>query len=142
MRNALFAAVAAILLAGCSSYSEIARWDPSVKTNDGEVPIATFLTQNFSYELLWCIPLGTGVPWTSGNEDIVDEYNVDWFTDKATLDNNLVSVRYAMKRLGSNRIANLEASEDDSRKWSLFLINRHEVRTKCQILKPKPEPAR
>lgn len=138
MKNALIAAMAAFLLVGCSSYTETARWDPSVTTNDGEVPIASFLTQNFSYQLLWCIPLSSGLPVTSGDEDIVDDFNVKLFSDQATLDNNLVSLRYAMKRLGSNRIANLESSEDNSCVWSLFLVNRHEVRTKCKILKPRP----
>ena len=32
--------VAALALAGCSSYSEIARWKSDVPVNDGEVPVA------------------------------------------------------------------------------------------------------
>ena len=53
---------------------------------DGEVPVASFLTQNFSYKLLWCIPLCTGLPWTegAGDDGIVDDFNIRLFSDKAT----------------------------------------------------------
>ena len=54
--------LAALAFAGCSSYSEIARWKSDVPANDGEVPLATFVTQNFSYQLLGFIPLCTGRP--------------------------------------------------------------------------------
>ena len=129
--------LAAIALAGCSSYSEIARWKSNIPANDGEVPLATFVTQNFSYQLLGFIPLCTGRPWTKGNEDVVDDFNVLPFADEATLDNNLVSLNHALDVVGSRRIAQLESSEDDSAMWSLLLINRHEVRTKCLILRPE-----
>lgn len=137
MKKALIAAVAVALLSGCSSYSEFARWKSDATTNDGEVPLGTFMTQNFSYQLLGFIPLCTGVPWTSGNDDVMDDFNVRPFADEATLDGNLASLRYALKRIGSDRIANLESSEEDSSMWSLLLINRHEVHTKCLVLKPK-----
>ena len=136
LKTLVLSPLAALALAGCSSYSEIARWDSDVTVNDGEVPLATFVTQNFSYQLLWTVPLATGRPWTEGNEDIVDDFNVKLFADEATIDNNLRSVRHAMEVVGSNRIAHFGMVEDDSSSWSLFLINRHEVRTECQILKP------
>jgi hypothetical protein len=128
---------AALALAGCSSYSEIARWNSNVQTNDGEVPIATFVTQNFSYQLLWCIPLCTGLPWTEGNDNIMDDFNVRPFADEATVDNNLVSLNHALDIAGSRRISQLKTMTDDSAAWSLFLINKHEVRTQCLILKPE-----
>ena len=112
-------AALAFAFAGCSSYSEIARWKSNVPINDGEVPVATFLTQNFSYQLLGCIPLCTGRPWTQGREDVVDDFNVRLFADEATLDNNLVSLNHALSVVGSRRIAQLESNEDDSAKWSL-----------------------
>ena len=123
--------------AGCSSYSEIARWNADTTVNDGEVPVASFVTQNFSYQLLWCIPLCTGLPWTEGTEEIVDDFNVRLFADEATLDNNLVSLNHALDIVGSHRISQLKTTEDDSLAWSLFLVNRHEVRTQCMILKPE-----
>ena len=134
--------LAALALAGCSSYSEIARWKSDVPVNDGEVPVATFVTQNFSYQLLGFIPLCTGRPWTKGNEDVVDDFNVLPFADEATLDNNLVSLNHALNVVGSRRIAQLESNEDDSAMWSLLLINRHEVRTRCLILKPEAPKAK
>ena len=129
--------LATLALAGCSSYSEIARWKSSVPVNDGEVPVATFVTQNFSYQLLGFVPLCTGRPWTEGNEDVVDDFNVRFFADEATLDNNLSSLNHALDVVGSRRISQLRSCEDDSSMWSLFLVNRHEVRTQCLILKPE-----
>ena len=134
MRKFLYAA-AALALAGCSSYSEIARWDSDTLTNDGERPVASFLTQNFSYQLFGVIPLCTGLPWTEGDEDIMDEFNVKFFADEATIDNNLVSLRHALDRAGgSHRIAQLHTKVDNDYFWSLFIVNRHEVRTQCLIL--------
>ncbi|MBP5791908.1 MAG: hypothetical protein J6W80_06615 [Kiritimatiellae bacterium] len=138
MKNAFSAIILSLALAGCSSYSELARWDSSTETNGGEVPIASFVTQNFSYRLLGLMPLCTGVPWTEGSEDVVDDFSVHLFSDKATADNNLVSLRHALEVAGSNRITALDMREDDHWAWSLFLVKRHEVRTKCIILKPAP----
>ena len=134
MRKFLYAA-AALALAGCSSYSEIARWDSDTLTNDGEKPVASFVTQNFSYQLLGFIPLCTGLPWTEGDEDIMDDYNVRLFADEATVDNNMVSLRHALDRVGgSHRITKLHTTVDDEYFWSLLIVNRHEVRTQCLIL--------
>ena len=142
MKKAFGLAAIALALAGCSSYSEIARWNSNVPVNDGEVPVATFVTQNFSYRLLGLIPLCTGRPWTEGSEEIVDDFNIRLFADEATLDNNLVSLNHALGVVGSRRIAQLESNEDDSAMWSLLLINRHEVRTRCLILKPEAPKAK
>jgi len=134
MKKFLYA-VAALALAGCSSYSEIARWNSDALTNDGEKPAASFITQNFSYQLFGVIPLCTGLPWTEGDEDIMDEYNVRFFADEATIDNNLVSLRHALDRVGgSRRVAQLHTKVDNDFFWSLFIVNRHEVRTQCLIL--------
>ena len=138
MKKSLAITILALAAAGCSSYSEIARWNSTTPINDGEVPVATFLTQNFSYQFLWVVPICTGLPWTEGNDYIVDEYNVSWFSDEATIDNNLKSLNHALDLVGSHRITQLETFEDDSKAWSLFLFNRHEVRTKCIVLKPEP----
>ncbi len=134
MRKLLYVA-AALALAGCSSYSEIARWDSDTLTNDGERPVASFLTQNFSYQLFGVIPLCTGLPWTEGDEDVKDEFNVRLFADEATIDNNLISLRHALDRVGgSRRVTQLHTKVDNDYFWSLFIVNRHEVRTQCLIL--------
>ncbi len=133
---ALSIAVSALALSGCSSYHEIARWNSNKPVEGGEVPVATFLTQNFSYRFLG-MPFCTGRPWTEGTDEIVDKRNVKWFADEATVDGNLQSLKHALALVGSDRIAHLETFEDDHSAWSLFLFNRHEVRTKCVILPPK-----
>ena len=135
MKKAFGLAAIALTLAGCSSYSEIARWNSNVPVNDGEVPVATFVTQNFSYQLLGFIPLCTGRPWLEGDEEVVDDFNVRLFADEATVDNNLASLNHALNVVGSHRISQLRVVEDDSAMWSLLLVNRHEVRTQCLILK-------
>ena len=89
-----------------------------------------------AYQLLGVIPLCTGRPWMKGNEDVVDDFNVRPFANEATLDNNLASLNHALDVVGSRRISQLRSYEDDSSVWSLFLVNRHEVRTQCLILKP------
>ena len=127
-------ALAALAFAGCSSYSEIARWDSTVDSDDGMRPVASFITQNFSYQLLFCIPLCTGLPWTEGDEDVMDDFNVKLFKDEATVDNNLVSLNHALDLVGSHKVMQLHTSIDDDCVWSLFLINRHEVRTQCLII--------
>ena len=128
-------AMAILAFAGCSSYSEIARWNSDTLTNDGEKPIASFITQNFSYQLFGVIPICTGLPWTEGDEDIMDDFNVRFFADEATVDNNLVSLKYALGRIGgSHRIAHLQTMVDNDFFWSLCILNRHEVRTQCVIL--------
>jgi len=134
MRKFLYVA-AVLAFAGCSSYSEIARWNSGTLTNDGEKPLATFVTQNFSYQLFGLIPICTGRPWTEGDEDIMDDFNVRFFADEATVDNNLVSLRHALDRVGgSRRIAHLSTTVDNDFMWSLCILNRHEVRTQCLIL--------
>ena len=128
-------AMAILAFAGCSSYSEIARWNSETLTNDGEKPIASFITQNFSYQLFGVIPICTGLPWTEGDEDIMDDFNVRFFADEATVDNNLVSLKYALGRVGgSRRITHLQTMVDNDFFWSLCILNRHEMRTQCVIL--------
>ena len=134
MKKLIIHAVAILAFAGCSSYSEIARWNSDTTTNDGEKPVASFVTQNFSYQILGLIPICTGLPWTEGDEDVMDDFNVRFFADEATVDNNLVSLRHALKRVGSHRIAHLRTTVDNDFFWSLGILNRHEVRTQCMIL--------
>ena len=101
MKSTLAIAILALAFAGCSSYSEIARWNSSTPVNNGEVPVATFLTQNFSYQLLWVIPICTGLPWTEGRGEVVDDFDVRFFADEATIDNNIKSMKHALDLVGS-----------------------------------------
>ena len=71
----------------------------------------------------------------------MDEYNVKLFSDEATIDGNIESLKHALSLVGSDRVTQLETFEDDHSAWSLFIFNRHEVRTKCIILKPEAPAA-
>ena len=75
--------------------------------------------------------------WHAG--DIMDDFNVRFFADEATIDGNLASLDHALDRVGSRRVMNLHTSVDDDATWSLFLVNRHEVRTQCIILPPEQQ---
>ena len=135
MKMAFVFAMVALLLVGCSSYSEIARWNSPVTINNGEVPIATFATQNVSYQLFGVIPISSGRPWTSGDGDIKYDFDVHFFADDATLENNLVSLKHALDIVGSHRITQLQVSELAD--WSFILLRCHLVNTKCMILDDK-----
>ena len=135
MKMAFIVAMVSLLLVGCSSYSEIARWNSPVTINNGEVPLATFATQNVSYQLFGMIPISTGRPWTSGDEDIKYDFDVRLFADEATMENNFVSLKHALDRVGSNRITQLQVSEKDD--WSMVIMKCHIVNTKCIILNDK-----
>ena len=135
MKIAFLFVMVALLLVGCSSYSEIARWNSPVAINNGEVPLATFATQNVSYRLFGLIPISTGLPWTSGDGDVMYDFNVRMFADEATQENNFVSLKHALDRVGSHRISHLQVSEKDD--WSLIIMKCHIVNTKCIILNDK-----
>ncbi|MBQ7178432.1 MAG: hypothetical protein IJS08_13540 [Victivallales bacterium] len=135
MKMAFIFVMAALLLVGCSSYSEIARWNSPVAINNGEVPLATFATQNASCQLFGIIPISTGLPWTSGDKDVMYDFNVRMFADEATIENNFVSLKHALDILGSHRITGLQVSELDD--WSMIIVKCHVVNTKCVILKDK-----
>ena len=64
----------------------------------------------------------------------MDDFSIRLFADDATVDNNLVSLRHALDRVGSHRISHLRTTVDNDFFWSLFILNRHEVRTQCLIL--------
>lgn len=136
MKLLAWGSLIALLLTGCCSYTEIARFESPILTDDGERPIATFMTANVSYQLFGCLPLTTGRPWTSGPIEEGNSTGIGFFKDQATLDNNLVSLRSALRSVGSDRVCNLASLVEDERMWSLFLINRHIVRTTCTILEP------
>ena len=135
MKVAVIVVMTALLLVGCSSYSEIARWNSPVTINNGEVPLATFATQNVSYHLFGMIPISTGRPWTSGDGDIKYDFDVRMFADEATRENNFVSLKHALDLVGSHRITKLQVSESDD--WSMLIIRCHVVNTKCIILNDK-----
>ena len=75
---------------------------------------------------------------TDGAGPVKDDYDVQLFSDMATVEDNMKSLRHALNVTGSHRVAQLRTTMYDSSFWSLFIVNRHEVRTYCQILPPAP----
>lgn len=133
MKKLFAISLSALSLAGCCSYSQLARDTDQVHTIDGRKPVATYLVGNVGYSLLGLIPLSSGVTWQDGAYT-ENAGGVTWFEDRCTLDENLRSVNHACRTVGSDNIANLVTTVDDSRAWSLFLVKRRLLKTSCVIL--------
>jgi len=141
MKKTLFIAAAALGLAGCSSYSEIARWNGRPQGNDGETPVATFVCDNQSYQLLGALPICTGVPLTQryGTFEANGwDHRVEWGEDYATVDGCLDTLNYALKVCGTTRVSDIRWSVEDDWAWSLGLIRHRTVHLTCTILPPAP----
>lgn len=139
MRRGLLMALAALGLFGCSSLNEYSTDVPAyANVDDDNKPIATYVVANVSYQLLHFIPFSTGVTW-KGTDDISrhNVSNFEMFSDKATIDENLASVKAATRLAGSNRVANLMTTIDNSSAWSLFIVRRRLIKTTCLILEQK-----
>ncbi len=138
MKKILILALGAIAFAGCSSYSELSRDVPAyARIDDGIKPIASYVVCNNQYKLLGCVPLCSGVPWQTGPYDSRSEFNFKWFSDHCTLDENLASVKAALRECKTDRLCNLVTTEDSSWMWSLFLVRMHTIKTTCLICEPK-----
>lgn len=130
----------AIFFSGCRSYCELCVYKgPRLQIDNDEEPLATFDTINLSYKLFGIIPLSTGLPWAEGSYDDFGNGRISFFSDQCTLDNNITTLRSALKEVNSNRITNLVNIIDTDRAWSLFLIHRKYIKTTCIILKPHNE---
>lgn len=143
MKKILIIAAAALGLAGCSSYSELARWNGKSRINDGEAPVASFVCDNQSYQLFGCVPICTGVPLTRKHGTFKDngwDHRVAWGEDLATVDGCLDTLRYALDECHTTRVCDLHWSTDSDWAWSLFLVRHKTVRLACTILPPKPTP--
>jgi len=141
MKRILFILTAVAGLTGCSSYSELARWNGKTRVNGGETPLASFVCDNSSYQLFGVIPLCTGVPLTREYGTFKDngwDYRVEWGADRATVDGCLDTLDYALAECRSKRVCDVHWSTDNDYAWSLFLIRRHTVRLACTILPPAP----
>jgi len=140
----LFGCIGICLLAcGCHSTCGLsaARPDvaPCVQIDGGEQPLSSFFAVNMSYQLFGCIPLVTGNPWRDGNIENCNDCGINFFEDNCTLDNNIVTLRSALKHLNTNRISNLNFTYSKSSKWSFGLCSRKVIKTTCLILAPKAE---
>lgn len=137
MKPSLFAlAIAPFFLAGCCAYSRIAEIKPAsdLRVDGNAKPLASFVVCNHSYKLLGCIPLSSGVTWKG--EGPLDGFNLKWFSDHCTIDENLASVKAAAEQCGTDRVCGLVTTEDSFLLWSLFLVKHTELKTSCLICEP------
>jgi hypothetical protein len=127
--------VAPFLLAGCCAMSDLSDYKAptSVRVDDNVKPKASYMVCNHSYKLFGCLPLTTGVTWQGGE---YKDWNVKFFADRCTIDENLASVKAAAAECGTDRICGLVTTEDTSWLWSLFLVKHTELKTSCVICEP------
>ena len=137
MRSSFLAVVVAVFLSGCCAYCNINTNPVQARTVDGEKVLATFYVQNVSYKLLSFIPFSSGVTWKEGGVEHADDWSVDWFDDKATLDENMLCLDHACDVVGSHRITAISHNINEDPFWSFFLCNRRTIKTECLILEPR-----
>lgn len=135
MKRLVLLSLVASLFAGCSSYTKIGRVATPVRTDDGETPIAAVDIFNVSYSLFGLIPLESGTTWKSGPYEKRDRWNAVFFQNRCTIDENLASLRAALKEVGSSRTMNLVTESDSWRFWSFFIVKREVMKTTCLIIK-------
>lgn len=127
----------ATLLSGCAAYCNLNTKPPQACTVDGEKVLATFYVQNLSYQLFSCIPICSGVTWQKGGIEHADDVCIDWFSDSATLDENIKCLDHACDIVGSHRIGAISHNINENPFWSFFICNRRMIKTECLILAPK-----
>ena len=137
MKKTLILPILAAVLAGCSSYTDIGRPDPRVHvlSDDARKPIATVVVLNVSYSLFGLLPIESGETWKEGPYANRPSRNATWFCDRCTIDENLASVRAALRELNADEVANLVTESDSWRFWSLFIVKRTVLKTTCTVLK-------
>ena len=117
MKKLAFVSLVATLFAGCCSYTDIGYLRPGATADDGEKAVATVTVFNISYSIFGLIPFESGTTWKEGPYKDRSEWNWTFFTDRCTLDENLVT------------------DSDSWRFWSLFIIKRKVMKSSCTILK-------
>ena len=137
MKQILFL-VLAVVLSGCCAYCNLDTNPPkAVSVGEGEKAIATFYVQNVSYLLFGAIPICSGETWKKGGVEHADDFDIDLFDDRATLDENLKCLDHACDIVGSHRIGCISHNINEDPFWSLFICNRRTIKTQCLILEPK-----
>ena len=137
MKKLIFLSFVAFLFAGCCSYCNLNTNPPKSCVVDGETVIATFYVQNVSHQLFAFIPLASGVTWQKGGVDEANDLRLDWFVDRATLDENMKCLDHACDIVGSHRITAISHNINEDPFWSFFICNRRQIKTECLILAPK-----
>ncbi len=135
MKKILALSVFAMLFGGCCSYTDIGRPATALKTDDGETVLANVDIFNISYSILGLIPFESGTTWKEGPYEDRERWNATFFRNRCTIDENLASLRAALKEVGSDKVVNLVTESDSWRWWSLFLVKRTVMKTTCTVLK-------
>ena len=137
MKKTLILPIAAALFAGCSSYTDIGRPAPGahVLSDDSRKPVATVVVLNVSYSLLGLLPIESGETWKDGPYANRPSRNATWFCNRCTIDENLASMRAALRELGATDVSNVVTEEECWRAWSLFLIKRTILKSSCTVFK-------
>ncbi len=135
MNKLLMLLIGLVVLSGCCSYTEIGRPAAKIVTDGGEEVLATVSVFNISYKLLGLIPFESGTVWKQGPYKDRSGWNMVFFRNRCTLDENLLSLKAALKEVGSNKIVNLTTESDSWQWWSLFLMKREVIKTSCTVLK-------
>lgn len=128
-------ALAALAFAGCSSMTEISKISTAAKTDDGAAPIASVSVKNVSYSLFGCLPIASGCTW-KGECPYAQRpsRNTVWFENLCTPDENLASMKAALKELGSDKVMNLVERSESESLWSLWIIRQSIETTSCTVL--------
>lgn len=136
MKKTIGFAVMAFAFAGCSSITEIARINSNTLTDDGVQPIAEITVKNIGYSLFGCIPISSGETWKGqcayGSRD---ERNTVWFENRCTPEENIASLKAALKEVGSNKVQNLVERSERWSAWSLWIIWQSLETTTCTVLR-------
>lgn len=135
MKKILALSFFAMLFGGCCSYTEIGRPATALKTDGGETVLANVTVFNISYSILGLLPFESGATWKEGSYEDRETWNATFFSDRCTIDENLASLKAALKEVGSNKVVNLVTESDSWRWWSLFLVKRTVMKTSCTVLK-------
>ena len=136
MKKVVASLAIALVLAGCSSVTEIALVKTGPLTDDGAQPIAEVTVKNISYELFGCLPICSGKTWKGecrfANRD---SRNTVWFENQCSPDDNILALKAALKEVGSNKVANLVERSEFWSFWSLWIVWQSIETTSCTVLK-------
>lgn len=135
MKKILALSLFAMLFSGCCSYTEIGRPATALMTDGSETVLANVTVFNISYSILGLLPFESGTTWKEGPYEDRETWNATFFSDHCTIDENLASLKAALKEVGSNKVVNLVTESDSWRWWSLFLVKRTVMKTSCTVLK-------
>jgi len=136
MRKLFGFGMLALALAGCSSITDISKVTSPTRTDDGAQPIAAITIQNVSYSLFGVLPIASGTTW-KGECPYAErpERNTEWFADNVSPEENIASLKAALKEVGSNKVMNLVEMSESWSSWSLWIVWQNFETTTCTVLK-------